>query len=94
MAAKIVNIALNVRNARIVNIAKKQSIVLRHLDAKLFTIVVIVMVAMNVIIVKTVTYVRNVKTVISCLIVIDVNNAYSVMLMTHAVSVKDARVAP
>ena len=86
----IVNIVLNVKVARIVNIVKKQGTVLMWLDADALQIAIIVMAVTNVIIVKIVTYVLNAKIVIKCLIVIDVNSVHSVMVSTNVVSVRDA----
>ena len=88
--ATIVNIVLNVKVVRIVNIVKKQGTVLMWLDADALQIAIIVMAVTNVIIVKIVTYVLNAKIVIKCLIVIDVNSVHSVMASTNAVSVRDA----
>ena len=89
MGANIVNTVLNAKVVRIVNIVKKQSIVLIHLDAGLFTIAVIATAVTNVIIVKIVIYALNVKAVIKRLTVINVNSVHSVMVSTNAVSVRD-----
>ena len=83
------NTVLNAKVVRIVNIVKKQSIVLIHLDAELFTIAVIATAVTNVIIVKIVIYALNVKAAIKRLTVINVNSVHSVMVSTNAVSVRD-----
>ena len=60
------------------------------MDVGTLEILVIVMAVTDAMIVKIVMYAVNVKIVIKCLIVINVNNAHSVMVSTHVASVIDA----